>query len=497
MIRTGGRLGRWDYVALAPSSGELARDLRSRELLPLAESAAELGQGFAGLAAAMVAAIATAALEPGVLAELERRAATWYGEKLGERRRPRRRSCGRSPPRRTTWKRCAGWPSGDGKRRARLFTRFCYTSPRGHRATSISSARPTELARGLPLEPAQTDATAERLLDEAGRLLQRGERATGARTAEWRCCWRSRRWPRVGWPRDAAKTRGERWRSTWRVRPCRCRPRRADSCARTPPPRRGAAGRPAAGHRDSPGPRRRSPRRRRSGGGSVGALHRRGSGPRHSSASCGANSSNARPTRSADWLCGLRSSVWPLCWRRGDIAWRRCARTGGEAGARDHHRHRRGIAGGQAPSRRAMRPVRRAGRAARKSRRRRGGCSALDVHGPTGRCARRSRVRHSRARTRRRAGGDGRHARRPRAPVPRRWRSGSRRPLAGLPAHHGRACRGPGGGHSAGACRLVDSIAGTERWLAWNGCWKRNPPPSSCVRCWAASTQRHAPGSRW
>ncbi len=184
VIRTGGRLGRWDDVARALSSRELAREIRSRELLPLAESAAEAGQGFAGLAAAMVGAIASASLEPEVLAELERRVATWYGEKLGE-----------APAAEAALVRALAAAPNDLETLRRLAEQRRQTpSAALHEVLLRIAARApgdldplfeaTELARGLPLDPAQTHATAERLLDEAGRLLQRGERAAGARTAE-------------------------------------------------------------------------------------------------------------------------------------------------------------------------------------------------------------------------------------------------------------------------------------------------------------------------
>jgi tetratricopeptide (TPR) repeat protein len=184
VVRVAGRVGRWDDVARALVASELAGEVRTRDLLPLAEAAAQETSGFAGLAAAVVTAVGSAELPAEAVAELEARVAVWYGEKLGE--------VGASEA--ALVRALAAAPEDVATLRQLVELRRRSPSPALHEALLRLAelapgdldplAEATELARGLPLDPGRTLTTAGRLLDEAARLLRKGARAGGARPAD-------------------------------------------------------------------------------------------------------------------------------------------------------------------------------------------------------------------------------------------------------------------------------------------------------------------------
>lgn len=85
VIRTGGRLGRWDAVAADVISHMLAAGAFDEGLVAAAEAAAAAQGGWAGLTAAVEAGVASIfAAAPPIAAELDARVALWHRDHLGD-----------------------------------------------------------------------------------------------------------------------------------------------------------------------------------------------------------------------------------------------------------------------------------------------------------------------------------------------------------------------------------------------------------------------------
>jgi tetratricopeptide (TPR) repeat protein len=184
VIRAAGEIGRWDEVARALVTPLPSRETRERDLAPLCEAIAEETSGFAGLAAAVAAALPGAGLGAEATAEVGNRVATWYADRLRDPDAAEAalvRALDATPDDLPTLRRLA-----QVRRRApgeglyETLSRIAAQSP----ADLDPLVEATELARTLPLDGPRTLATASRLLDQAGRLLRLGTPSAGTRSRE-------------------------------------------------------------------------------------------------------------------------------------------------------------------------------------------------------------------------------------------------------------------------------------------------------------------------
>ena len=183
-IRAAGQLGRWDEVARALLAPVVSREIRTQDLLPLAEALADGAGGFAGLAAALAAAVPGAGLSPAATSELEGRIATLYADKLDDREAAEAalvRALAGTPDDLPTLRRLAELRRPTpGESLYETLLRIAALCP-GDLDPLLEA---TELARTLRLDPSRLLDTAGRLLDRAERLLRLGAASEGTRAPE-------------------------------------------------------------------------------------------------------------------------------------------------------------------------------------------------------------------------------------------------------------------------------------------------------------------------